>query len=76
MEKEENRYRLRDRVTGEVQETWYRIIAEDLDGDIPGLSFLYLESEYEDENKETGTDKYGNEFKYAAIVANTEGLLV
>lgn len=74
--KEENRYRLRDRITGEVQETWYRIVYDEIDRDISGLVFLYLESEYEDENTETGTDKYGNEFKYATIVANTEGLLV
>lgn len=67
------RFRLRDDVTGELEETMYTIIAEEPEPDYPGLIWLYLESEYNDENTE-----YEPKFDihYAKIVANKENRLV
>lgn len=67
------KFRLRDRIIGELEETLYTVIAEEPDYDIPGLVWIYLESEYGDENIE-----YEPKFDiyYAKMVANTENLLV
>lgn len=66
-------FRLRDEVSGEIEETKYKVIMEEEDNEIPGLIWLYLESEFEDENIEY-EPKYN--FYYAKITNNQEGLLV
>ena len=66
-------FRLRNEITGEVNETLYTVIMEEEDNEIPGLVWLYLESEYGDENIEY-EPKY--DIHYAKITNNDEGLLV
>lgn len=66
-------FRLRNEITGEIEETKYTIILQEEDDEIPGLVWLYLESEYGDENTEY-EPKYN--IKYAKITNNKEGLLV
>lgn len=66
-------FRLRNEITGEIEETKYTIILQEEDDEIPGLVWLYLESEYGDENIEY-EPKYN--IKYAKITNNEEGLLV
>lgn len=65
--------RLRNEITGDIEETLYTVIMEEEDLEISGLVWLYLESEYEDENVE-----YEPKFNiyYAKITNNTENLLV
>lgn len=73
------KFRLRNEITGDIEETIYKVIYEEEDSEIPGLVWLYLESEYEDENVEyeikiingTSTELY-----YARITNNAEELLV
>ena len=67
------KFRLRDEVTGDVNETVYTVVMEEEDNSIEGLVWLYLESEYTDENieYEPAYDLY-----YARITNNMEGLLV
>lgn len=66
-------FRLRNNITGELEETHYKVIMEEEDTEIPGLVWLYLESEYGDENIE-----YEPKFNiyYAKITNNNENLLV
>ena len=65
--------RMRDEISLEIQSTIYTIIAEEPDDSIPGLVWLYLESEYGDENIE-----YEPKFNinYAKITNNQENLIV
>ena len=67
------KFRLRNEITEELEETTYTVIMEEPDNEIPGLVWLYLESEFEDENIE-----YEPKFDiyYAKITNNAEGLLV
>ena len=67
------KFRLRSDITGELEDTWYTVLAVEEDEDIEGLFYIYLESEYEDENIE-----YDEKFniKYATITTNKENLLV
>lgn len=66
-------FRLRNEITDEVNETLYTVIMEEDDNEIPGLVWLYLESEYGDENVEY-EPKY--DIHYARITNNHENLLV
>ena len=65
--------RMRNEISLEIQSTLYTIIAEEPDPSIPGLVWLYLESEYGDENIE-----YEPKFNiyYAKITNNQENLIV
>ena len=65
--------RLRDEVSGDILETIYTVIMEEEDNEIPDLVWIYLESEYEDENIE-----YEPKFDiyYSRITNNFEGLIV
>lgn len=65
--------RLKNEVTGEIENTIYTVIAEEEDVEIDGLVWLYLESEYGDENIEY-EPKYN--IYYSRITNNAEGLLV
>ena len=67
------KFRLKNEINQEIEETTYTVIMEEEDHEIPGLIWLYLESEYEDENVE-----YEPKFDihYAKITNNAEGLLV
>lgn len=67
------KFRLKNEITNEVEETTYTVIMEEEDNEIPGLIWLYLESEFGDENVE-----YEPKFNiyYAKITNNAEGLLV
>ncbi len=67
------KFRLRNKITGDIENTWYRIIMEEEDPEIPGLVYLYLLSEYEDENVEY-EPRYN--IYYAKMTTNMEGLLV
>lgn len=67
------KFRLRNKITGDIENTCYRIIMEEEDPEIPGLVYLYLLSEYEDENIEY-EPRYN--IYYAKITTNMEGLLV
>lgn len=66
-------FKLRNEITNEVNETLYTVIMEEDDNEIPGLVWLYLESEYGDENVEY-EPKY--DIHYARITNNHENLLV
>lgn len=65
--------RMRNEITGDIEETMYTVIMEEPDMDIPGLVWLYLESEYSDDNIE-----YEPKFniKYAKITNNKENLII
>ena len=67
------KFRLRDEITGEVQETLYTIGYIEQDDEIPELEWYYLVSEYNDENIEF-EPKYN--LHYAKITNNEENLLV
>lgn len=67
------KFRLRDKITGELEETFYTVGMEEEDNEIPNLVWLYLVSEYEDENIEY-EPKYN--LYYAKLTNNLEGLLV
>lgn len=69
----EERFRLRNRITGDIEDTWYAVAMEEQDPEIPELVFLYLVSEYEDDNVEY-EPKY--DLYYAKMTTNLEGLLV
>lgn len=64
---------MRNEITGDIEETLYTVIAEEEDLEIPGLIWLYLESEYGDENTEF-EPKYN--INYAKITNNAENLIV
>ena len=66
-------FRLRDKITGELEETLYTVGMDEPDDEIPGLVWLYLVSEYSDENVEY-EPKYN--LYYAKMTTNQEGLLV
>lgn len=65
--------RMRNEITEDIEETLYTVIAEEEDTEIPGLVWLYLESEYEDENIEY-EPKFG--IYYARITNNMENIIV
>lgn len=65
--------RLRNEITGDIEETIYTVIAEEEDNEIPGLIWLYLESEFGDENIEF-EPKFN--IYYAEITNNADNLLV
>lgn len=65
--------RMRNEITNDIEETIYTVIAEEEDVEISGLVWLYLESEYEDENIEF-EPKF--DIKYAKITNNNENLIV
>lgn len=65
--------RLRDELSGELDSTKYKIILEEPDTEDPDLIWIYLESEYSDENVEY-EPTYN--FYYAKITNNYEGLIV
>lgn len=73
------KFRLRNEITEEIEETTYTVIFTEEDLEVDGLVWLYLESEFGDENVETEI-KFVNgqptEIKYAKITNNQEGLLV
>lgn len=64
---------MRNEITLDIEETVYTIIAEEPDSEIPELVWLYLESEYGDENIE-----YEPKFNinYAKLTNNQENLIV
>ena len=64
---------MRNEITGDVEETLYTVIMEEEDREIPGLIWLYLESEYGDENIEF-EPKFN--IHYAKITNNHENLIV
>lgn len=66
-------FRLRDTLTGDIEETLYKVIMVEEDNEIPGLVWIYLESEFGDENIEF-EPRYN--FYYSKITNNEEGLLV
>lgn len=70
---ENKKFRLRNEITGQIEETIYTVIMEEPDNEIPNLVWLYLESEYGDENIE-----YEPKFDihYAKLTNNAENLLV
>ena len=72
-------FRLRSEITGEVGETNYTVIFTEEDNEIPGLVWIYLESQFGDENVEREV-KFINgtptEICYAKVTNNSEGLLV
>lgn len=67
------RVRLRNEISGDIEETTYTIEAVEEDNEIPDLIWFYLVSEYGDENTEYEA-KYN--LYYAKITNNLEGLLV
>lgn len=67
------KFRLRDRISGDLEETLYTVGMEEEDIEIPGIVWLYLVSEYEDENIHY-EPRY--DLHYAVITNNAEGLLV
>lgn len=69
----EEKFRLRNKITDDIEETLYTVAMEEEDNEIPGLVWLYLVSEYSDENIEY-EPKYN--LYYARITNNKEGLLV
>lgn len=66
-------FRLRNEITGYVEETIYTVAVCEEDRDIPGLVWLYLVSEYGDENIEY---EPAYNLYYARITNNIENLLV
>ena len=73
------KFRLKNEITGEIEETAYKVIYEEEDLEIPGLVWLYLESEYGDENVEYEVKLINGqptELYYARITNNAEDLLV
>lgn len=66
-------FRLRNKITDDIEETMYTVGMEEEDNEIPGLVWLYLVSEYSDENIEY-EPRYN--LYYAKITNNQEGLLV
>ena len=64
---------MRNEITLDIESTTYTIIQEEPDSDIPGLVWLYLESEYGDENIEF-EPKFN--IHYAKITNNHEDLIV
>lgn len=68
-----NFVRVRDELSGELLETKYKIIFQEPDNEIQGLIWLYLESEYGDENIHY-EPMYG--IHYAKITNNMENLIV
>lgn len=68
-----NQFRLRNEITGELEETLYTLVMTEEDKEIPDLVWLYLASEYGDENTEY-EPKYN--LYYAKITNNMENLLV
>lgn len=67
------KFRLINEITKDLMPTVYTVIMEEEDIEIPGLVWLYLESEYGDENIEY-EPRY--DIKYAKITNNAEYLLV
>lgn len=65
--------RLRNEITGDIEDTIYTVVAEEEDVEIPGLVWLYLESEFGDENVEF-EPKFN--IYYAEITNNADNLLV
>lgn len=65
--------RMRNELTMDIEETIYTVVMEEEDNQIPGLVWLYLESEYEDENIEF-EPRFN--IKYAKITNNQENLIV
>lgn len=65
--------RMRNEITLDIQPTIYTVISEEPDPEIEDLVWLYLESEYGDENIE-----YEPKFDihYAKITNNFENLIV
>lgn len=73
------KFRFKNEITGEIEETVYKVIYEEEDLEVPGLVWLYLESEYEDENVECEVkiiNGVPTELYYARITNNAEELLV
>lgn len=73
------KFRLRNEITEDLEETIYTVIFVEEDLEIPGLIWIYLESEYEDENIECETKVLNGkhiEIYYAKITNNSENLLV
>ena len=66
-------FRLKNEITGDIEETMYTVRIIESDNEIPGLYWIYLISEYGDENIEYDP-KY--DLYYARITNNLEGLLV
>ena len=69
----QKRFRLVNEITKDIDATVYKVIMEEEDHQIPGLVWLYLESEYGDENVEY-EPRY--DIKYAKITNNAELRLV
>lgn len=69
----EEKFRLRNEITGEVEETLYTIGYTEPDYEIPDLLWFYLVSEYGDENIEY-EPRYN--LYYAKMTNNEENLLV
>lgn len=67
------KFRLINEITKELDATVYTVIMEEEDTEIPELVWLYLESEYGDENVEY-EPRY--DIKYAKITNNAELRLV
>ena len=67
------KFRLRNEITGDIDETIYTVAMVEEDREDPGLVWLYLISEYGDENIEY-EPKYN--LYYAKITNNMENLLV
>ena len=67
------KFRLRNEITLDVEETLYTVVMTEDDDEIPGLVWIYLVSEYGDENVEF-EPKYN--LHYARITNNMENLLV
>lgn len=73
------KFRIKNEITGDIEETVYKVIYEEEDLEIQGLVWLYLESEYEDENVEYEVKMVNGtptELYYARITNNAENLLV
>lgn len=73
------KFRLRNEITEDLEETMYTVIFVEEDLEIPGLIWIYLESEYEDENIEYEAKNINGkniEIYYAKITNNSENLLV
>lgn len=71
--------RLRNEITEDIEETVYTVIFEEPDIEIPNLVWLYLKSEYEDENVECEVkiiNGQPTEIRYAKLSNNVDPLLV
>ena len=66
-------FRMKDPITLDVKSTVYTVKAVELDEDIPGLVWMYMVSEYADDNIEF---EHKFNLKYAKITNNQEGLLI